>query len=175
MFAIFCSCFILDIKIGGFSECESEAYAECHEDEQSHGNGNEVFPLEGKNLVDTQTGESPALPEEEEEYEEHLCEEPYETGNHSHHLVEPVESGNDERSPASEEDGRGHSGADKEVEVFGKIVVAEVHTGIFGVVACGKFALRFGKVEGTTVTFGISCNEGFPRSDLPPSRFRPPK
>ena len=26
-------------------------------------------------------------------------------------------------------------------------------------VACGKFALRFGKVERTTVTFSVACNE----------------
>ena len=74
-------------------------------------------------------------------------------------MVEALQPCNVERSPATQEDGRGHTGTDEEVEVLGQVVVAKVHTRIFGVVASGQLALGFGKVERATVTLGIACNE----------------
>ena len=52
-----------NVFVGGLLD-ETTADEQRHADEQHHRNGNEVFPLETQDLIDTQAGEGPTLPEE---------------------------------------------------------------------------------------------------------------
>ena len=61
--------------------------------------------------------------------------------------------------PASQKDGSGHAGYDKQIQIFRQIKETEVHTGIFCMISGSQFTFRFGKVERATVTFCISGNQ----------------
>ena len=106
----------------------SHSDAECHEDKVYHAEGNEILPFEGKNLVNTQTREGPTQPHQQKDYKEGLAKEPNRSRNEVHHTVESVETINVQGSPATEEDGRSHTGTDEEVQVLCQVVVTEVHT-----------------------------------------------
>ena len=118
-----------------------------HEDEIDHADWHEVFPLERENLVDSQTREGPAQPHQKEHDEEGLADEPYGAGDVVHHHVESLEACNVQRCPTAQEDGGGHTSTDEEVEVFCQIIIAEVHTGIFRVVAGSQLTLTLREVK----------------------------
>ena len=150
---------ILYIVCGEGLESEAQRYAKRHYYEQHHREGQQVLPFKRENLVDTQAGERPTLPHEQEHYEERFAKEPHATGYQGHDIVEAFEAGEVYRSPAAEEDCRCHTGADEEVEVFGQVVIAEVHTRILCVVAGSQFALALRQVKRATVTLGVAGNE----------------
>lgn len=102
--------------------------AKSHKDEVYHAEWHKVLPLKRKDLVNSQTWESPTQPHEQEHNEERLTYKPYRTWDIVHHAIESVKTIDVEWCPTTKEDGRSHTCTDEEIEVFSKIVVAEVHT-----------------------------------------------
>ena len=111
-----------------YLEMKSERHEERHQDKVQHTDWHEVLPFQRKDLVNTQAGEGPTHPHEEEHHKEGLTNKPYGTGDEVHHIVETVETGNVEGRPTAEEHQGGNTCADEEVEVFRKVVITEVHT-----------------------------------------------
>ena len=132
------------------SECDDAN----HQSEVKQADGEQVFPFEGEQLVDTQTGESPLEPNDDERQADSLGDKPNGSGNIIHYGIEAVPASDVERHPAAEEQQRGNAGNDKQVEVFGQIEETEMDTGILSVVTGGKFTFSFGKVKRATVCFG---------------------
>ncbi len=67
--------------------------------------GTRYFHSRVQNLVNTQAGEGPFYPHQQEDYEECLSEEPYKSRNVIHHCVEAVQADDVQRHPASQEYG----------------------------------------------------------------------
>ena len=99
-----------------------------HQGEVEEIDGKEILPLERKELVDSQTGESPLEPNDDERKRDGLADKPDGSGNIVHHGVETVPTGNVEGHPAAEEEEGCHACHDKEIEVFGEVEEAEVNT-----------------------------------------------
>ena len=74
-------------------------------------------------------------------------------------MIEAIEAGNDKRCPTTQEDGGGHAGADDDIEIFGQVIITEIHTGILRMVAGRQLTFTLRQVEGATVTLCITGNE----------------
>ena len=141
--------------------CDNDDY---HQHQVDKVDWQQVFPFERQQLVDTQTGECPLKPDDDERQGECLEDKPYYAGDVVHDGVEAVPTGEVEGHPAAEEKEGGNTRHDEEVEILGEVEEAEVHTRILGVVTGGKLALGLGKVKRAAVSLGRACykvdNEG---------------
>ena len=88
-------------------EVPTECHNYSHENQVDETQRHEVFPLELKYLVDTQTGECPAHPHKQPYHGECLAEEPYDAGDEVEDVVNGLYA-DVERSPTTEE----HCGGD---------------------------------------------------------------
>ena len=138
------------------SDLPSEGYDASHKGKVEKAKRQEIFPFKRKHLVDTQTGECPFKPDNHGRESDGFADEPDNRGDVVHNVVERVPAWDVERQPASEEKKCGGTGDDEKIQVFSQIEESEVNTGIFGVIAGGKLALGFGKVERAAVGFGCA-------------------
>ena len=76
---------------------------EHHECEVHHIDGQEVFPLEGEQVVDSEAGECPLEPDDDERENESFAKEPNDRRDIVHDMVESFPTGDMERHPAAEE------------------------------------------------------------------------
>lgn len=129
---------------------QAESHASCHHRKGQEHARHEILPLEGQDLIDTQTGESPASPHQHPDDKQCLAGEPDETRNIVHHGVEATDT-DVQRCPSSKEDGSSETRDDDEVQILSKIEVAEAHTTVFSVVTGGQLTLSLCQVERTTV------------------------
>ena len=152
-------CFIFFHNQCSFTPLEMKSIS-CHDghnNQVDQADGHEVFPFESQDLVDTQAGERPADPHEQKDNKERLAYKPDDAGDIVHNTVEPVQADDMQRRPASEEDGRGDTRRDEQVQILGKVVEAEVHTRVFRMITSRELAFALGQVERAAVTLGVAC------------------
>ena len=85
-------------------EMPAESHAKSHQEHISQSERHEILPLESEELVDTQAGESPLEPDDDERQGHSLANEPNGTRDIVHHIVEPFPAGDVQRHPAAEEE-----------------------------------------------------------------------
>ena len=124
-----------------FLEVQSKCYAQCHNHQVDQTEWHQIFPLEGKHLVDAHAWISPAYPDEQERHEECLAKEPYYRWNEVHNGVEAFPSGHVKRHPATQEHKRCDTRHDEEVQILCQVEESEVDTRILGVVTGVKLVL----------------------------------
>ena len=61
--------------------------------------------------------------------------------------------------PSAQEQQRGHAAHVDHVGVLGHEEHGELHGAVFGVIAAGEFAFRFGQIEGRAVGFGVGGHQ----------------
>ena len=64
-----------------------------------------------------------------------------------------------QRHPTTQKNSSGNAGYNKQIQIFRQIEKTETHPRIFCMISGGQLTFRFGKVERTTVTFGVSGNQ----------------
>lgn len=117
-----------DERVFRESEVPAEGNANCHKEQVCQSERHHIFPLEGEQLVNSNSWESPLEPNDNKGNEECLPKEPHRRRNPIHNHVEAIPTGNMKRHPSTEEHQRSNAGNDEEVEIFGKIEETEVNT-----------------------------------------------
>ena len=97
-----------------------------HQQQVGQSDRHQILPFERQYLVDTQAGECPLNPHQQEYYKESFTKEPDEARNIIHYSIEAVQSYDMEWHPATQEDGSSYTGYDKQVQIFGQVEETEV-------------------------------------------------